>query len=155
MAGSRGKRIALVVGTVVLLALVVAGFAAKEPLRAQWYIWRLSSEDAQVRHRAADALVAIKSIRGAREMVRLLKEKRFPAITGVVARSQSDVFLVDPLAYGLFNLRPMALEIVRAEADGMEQARGIITMLEGRWGETPVEVVFNGLPNWRDWYMLQ
>src|SRR5262245_24653206 len=82
MPAPRGKRVALVVGTIAVVARVGGSMTAWDRLIEPWHIWRLSSEDPKARYHAVEALVAMKSVRGAREMVRLLKEWRFAAVRG-------------------------------------------------------------------------
>lgn len=147
MSPTRGKRIALTVGILAIVGLVVAGIAAKDRLREEWHIRKLSSENDEARYHAADALVAMKSVRGAREMIRLLKGKRFMALRETCTFNDQVFHLVDPLGYGLLRLGPVALEILRQEPAELPQADSIIEMIEVTNAQRGA-LISIGSPNW-------
>jgi hypothetical protein len=126
MPALRGKRLALLVGTVASLALIVAGLAAKDRLREQWYIWRLSNADEATRLHAVAALATVKSIRAVPELIRLgKKEAEWP---GVVLGHEA--LILDPVAYAIFQIGPAALPVLRAESVEHYPLRQLITLIE-------------------------
>ena len=72
---SRGKRLTHLTTALGLLVLVVAGFAAKDLAVEQWFLWELRSEDEQERKVAVEKLVEMRSVRAARPLIALLRER--------------------------------------------------------------------------------
>src|SRR5262245_48550210 len=99
MPSPRGKRIALIAGTVAVIAIVVGIVASWGRLREEWYIWRLSSEDEEIRSHAAEVLVRMQSVRAVPTLIRLGKEKEgWPQVLFLFSERELAVSL-DPLAY--------------------------------------------------------
>src|SRR5262245_33412593 len=106
----RGKRIALLAGAVAVLALVAPGVAAKDRLREQWYLWQLSSRDADVRQQAIDVLADMKSVRAVPGLIRWLAlSDSWPIVQNVSQEGQRARFAMDPASHALFRIGPIAL----------------------------------------------
>lgn len=125
MPAPRGKRLAMIFGTVGVHAMVVAGVAANDRLREQWHILRLSSSDETTRLSALDALVGMQSIRAVPALIRLgVEEKERP----LVVWTMHGTVVLDRLAYAPFQIGPDALPILLAESSKAIWLRELIDL---------------------------
>jgi hypothetical protein len=113
MAAARGKRGALVTGAVVLLAMAVGTFIARFRIREAWYLWRLESQDEEIRCHAAEMLGNLRSVRAVPTLVRLLEEGEGPPRLflpeDLAYRLKPGKVYLDPLSYALFQVGEEAL----------------------------------------------
>ncbi len=68
----RGKVIALSTVAVGVVVLIATGFAAKDRIREEWYLWKLTSARPEVRATAALSLGRMRSVRAVPLLVRQL-----------------------------------------------------------------------------------
>jgi hypothetical protein len=149
MAASRGKRVALLVGAVTVLALVAGIVVSWRGLREEWYIWRVSSQDPRIQVHAANALASMKSVRAVPDLIRLsTTQMRFIRTdkwnwTRSIYRpkgsigERNGVFWVDPFAYAIFQIGPGALPILYAQRSEHPWLGELIMLIEQRTGAVP------------------
>lgn len=133
VAAPRGKRIALLAGTVAVIALAVAVLASWDRLREEWYIWRVSSTDLKVSREAAEALGSLRSVRAIPELVRLLEEEKLWPL--IVLRSRElppgkEKIILDPISYALCKIGPAALPRLRHAVSANAGVREVVRVIE-------------------------
>jgi len=72
---SKGKRLTNLIVALGVAVLAAAGYAFKDKVVEQWYIWELESEDKAVRKRAANNLGEMKSVRALPQLMKLFRNE--------------------------------------------------------------------------------
>lgn len=126
----RGKLVALATAAVGMVVLVAAGFAAKDRIREQWYIWRLERGSKEAQVAAAEMLGEMRSVRAVPLLMAALRKEAVLHFEAVASPDASGLvtMLGDPDWYlgergvrirkALVGIgRPATLELLRAIRD--------------------------------------
>ncbi len=73
---SKGRRLTYLIIPLGLVVLVVAVYAFRGPIREQWYLWELESEDEEEQEFAAEKLGEMGSVRAVPILVQILRDFR-------------------------------------------------------------------------------